>query len=63
MKPKSREKFCAKCGQPFQCNGAAGEGGCWCEKFPPLSPLETPYTNCLCPKCLGAELEVRAGAV
>ncbi len=61
MSPKPRTKLCGKCRQPFQCNGAAGEAGCWCEKHPPLNPLETPYKDCLCPKCLGEETRARDG--
>jgi len=43
-------KNCSNCGAAFSCG--ANTEGCWCEKFPPLTPVEG--SDCLCPDCLAA---------
>jgi hypothetical protein len=53
-------KCCPICGEPNQCNRAAGKENysCWCvnEKFPPLLftlvPKEKIKKACICKKCL-----------
>ena len=50
------EKICEACKKDFTCGADAGP--CWCEgvslSAATLAGLRERYTNCLCPKCLGA---------
>jgi len=50
-------KTCARCGAAFQCG--AGAATCWCRELPPVGPFSD--EDCLCPKCLRAEADKRAG--
>jgi iron complex transport system substrate-binding protein len=46
----ARVKTCSACGASFFCGPQAGEDRCWCDEFPPLSPVAG--ADCLCPACL-----------
>ena len=48
------ESSCAGCGTPFTCGMRAGQEPCWCAGLPALEPV--PGRDCLCRKCLEAEL-------
>src|SRR5687767_368965 len=49
-----REKCCSVCGAGFVCGAETGTK-CWCNDLPPLPPI--PGQDCLCPRCLKAEIE------
>jgi iron complex transport system substrate-binding protein len=51
--PTARIKTCPECGKPFECK----MGGCWCDKYPPLTPSTRPGADCYCPACLGIAVE------
>jgi len=43
---------CSMCGAPFGCGSSGPEGACWCNRYPPVAPVEG--ATCLCPACLAA---------
>ena len=58
---------CARCGVPFRCGVAAGDGQCWCMEASVGLPLPLPgdLARCYCPACLeviGRELSGRAAS-
>ena len=55
------EKACSRCGTAFGCGRDAP--GCWCTSLPPLPANAIDGSaDCLCPRCLAAEVEAHAGA-
>lgn len=54
-------KTCGRCGTGFACGPERPGDSCWCDKYPPiLTPI--PDADCLCPRCLAAELRPRIAA-
>jgi transcriptional regulator NrdR family protein len=47
-----RRKVCELCGTEFSCFTEE----CWCSELPPIMPLDE-NKGCLCPECLGREIE------
>jgi iron complex transport system substrate-binding protein len=56
----TRTKQCSECGASFTCGAEAGNGTCWCDELPPLSPV-SPDRDCLCPQCLGQAIGATGG--
>jgi predicted Fe-S protein YdhL (DUF1289 family) len=48
LEPRS----CTQCGTAFGCGANGPEGTCWCNRYPPVAPVEG--ASCLCPACLAA---------
>jgi iron complex transport system substrate-binding protein len=49
---RGRTKRCPECGARFSCGPKSGRDPCWCDAFPPLTPLRDSNSGCLCPQCL-----------
>lgn len=54
-----RMETCGRCGETFGCGGAEGKTSCWCAELPAIMPMGA--DDCLCPKCLRAEVGRRVG--
>jgi len=50
---------CAACGETFGCGNVEGKTSCWCADLPAVMPVSG--DECLCPKCLKAEISRRVG--
>ena len=57
-----RTKQCSECGASFTCGAQTGNDKCWCDDFPPLSPV-SPNRDCLCPQCLAKAIAANARQV
>jgi hypothetical protein len=44
-------KNCSTCGNVFSCGNTESDGGCWCNHFPAIFPMNVD-ADCLCPDCL-----------
>lgn len=54
------EKACSRCGATFGCGRDAP--GCWCTELPPLPATALDgNADCLCRRCLAAQVEALAG--
>jgi hypothetical protein len=53
------QRVCQRCGTPFVCGVAAGEGECWCFQLPMVVPLpeNDGAATCMCPYCLQERVE------
>jgi hypothetical protein len=56
----AREECCPRCGAGFGCDP---EGACWCARLSRrLAVPQEREAQCLCPRCLAAELERQGDA-
>lgn len=52
-------KTCSRCSAEFGCGAQSGEAHCWCKDMPAVMPVAG--ADCLCPVCLGKEIEAKVG--
>lgn len=56
MSRHAEPKRCPECGTTFECLAHCGANTCWCMALPPLPMPTDAAADCLCPKCLRAEI-------
>lgn len=58
---KLKIKSCSRCGQVFECGDNTANGGCWCNRYPPLLTPD-PAINCMCQPCLHTTMKQKIDA-
>ena len=51
-------KKCSTCSVFFNCGITENDGGCWCNHFPAIFPMNFDV-DCLCPDCLKKETLIK----